>query len=74
MGQGNSAVETIRKVRRWDKLKALELLGKHLVMFTDRHEHAVDDEFVARLRAAIERAKASRQLKKNGHAGAIVAQ
>lgn len=27
-----------RKVRRWDKVRALELLGKHLGMFVDRHE------------------------------------
>lgn len=29
-----------RKVKQWDKVKALELLGKHLGMFVDRHEHS----------------------------------
>jgi phage terminase small subunit len=26
----------IRKLKRWDKVKALELLGKHLGMYTDK--------------------------------------
>ncbi len=28
----------VRKIKFWDKLKAIELLGKNLAMFTDRHE------------------------------------
>lgn len=27
-----------RKVKLWDKVKALELLGKHLKLFTEKHE------------------------------------
>ena len=34
---GDSATE-IAKVKRWDKLRALELIGKHLAMFVDRTE------------------------------------
>lgn len=30
----------IKEVKTHDKLKALELLGRHLVMFTDKHEHS----------------------------------
>lgn len=29
----------VTKVKFWDKLKALELIGKNLKMFTDMHEH-----------------------------------
>lgn len=32
----------IKKLRLWDKLKALELLGRHLAMFTDRVEEKRD--------------------------------
>lgn len=39
-GFGGSRVQTgeMKKVRFWDKTKALELLGKHLKMFVDRVE------------------------------------
>lgn len=30
----------VTKVKFWDKLKALELIGKNLKMFTDLHEHS----------------------------------
>jgi phage terminase small subunit len=30
---------TVRKVRTWDKIRALELLGKHLRMFVDQTEN-----------------------------------
>lgn len=32
-----------RKVKLWDKVKALELLGKHLKLFTEKHEHTGAD-------------------------------
>lgn len=40
-GRGSEAVEVgvTRKVKLWDKPKALELLGKHLKLFTEIHEH-----------------------------------
>lgn len=31
---------TVTKLRFWDKVKGLELLGKHLKLFTDRVEHS----------------------------------
>ena len=40
-GEG-SPVEYINKIKSNDRMKALELLGKHLVMFTDKHEHSGD--------------------------------
>lgn len=36
--QGEGPVEHIAKIKRNDKLKALELIGRHLKMFTDKHE------------------------------------
>lgn len=33
-----------KKVKMYDKLKALELLGRHLAMFTDRLEQKVDGD------------------------------
>ncbi len=35
---GDAALDTVVKIRPADKLKALELLGKHLAMFIDRSE------------------------------------
>lgn len=42
-GDGRERVEIgqIRKIKFWDKTKALEMLGRHLKLFTDRVEHSV---------------------------------
>jgi phage terminase small subunit len=48
---------TVRKVKFWDKTKGLELLGKHLKMFTDKLEVGADDTFAEMLKKARERAK-----------------
>lgn len=44
-GQGEDKVATglAKKVRFWDKPKALELLGKHLKLFAERFEHSGPD-------------------------------
>ena len=37
---GDSAVETILKVKRWDKPRALEMLCKHLGLFEEKVAHS----------------------------------
>ena len=37
--------ESTVKVRTWDKVRALELLGKHLGMFTDQVDHKHSGRF-----------------------------
>jgi phage terminase small subunit len=46
-----------RKVKFNDKLRALELLGKHLGMFVERHEHEAGAELLALLKSAPEQMK-----------------
>lgn len=57
-GQGAERVWTgyTRKVKFWDKNKALESLGRHLALFKDRLEISVDPSLTDELRAARERA------------------
>ncbi len=38
-GQGNDTGNRIKKVKMWDKLKAIDLIGKSLGMFAERHIH-----------------------------------
>jgi len=47
-----------RKVKFWDKTRALEMLGRHLALFKDRIEVSVDSKLTDELRAARERAAA----------------
>ena len=45
IGRGEDAeLFNIETIKSGDKLKALELLGRYLAMFTDKVEHSVDDE------------------------------
>jgi phage terminase small subunit len=45
-GVGNEKfkIGEVREVKFADKLKALELLGKHIVLFTDKIEHTVNEK------------------------------
>lgn len=38
MRDDGETIGDVRKVRTWDKVKALELIGKHLAMWVDRSE------------------------------------
>ena len=39
------------EIKRWDPLRALELLGRHLGMFKDRQVHGADVSLLEVLRA-----------------------
>jgi phage terminase small subunit len=41
-GDGENALQ-VRKIKFWDKNNALEKLGKHLRLWTERHEHTGKD-------------------------------
>lgn len=64
---GQGFLTRVKKVRRWDKPKALELLGKHLKMWTDKKEHSVPEleEIYARI-CGTTRGLPSRRLTPNG--------
>jgi len=46
----------VRKVKFWDKPRALELLGKHLRLFVDKVEHSASEDLAALLVQARARA------------------
>ena len=43
-GDQKHAFGQLRKIRLRDSLKALEMLGRHQKLFTDKIEHGLDDE------------------------------
>ena len=59
-GHGEDAeIVTVRKIRFWDKTKGLELLGKHLKLFTEIHEHRLGKDLSDRLQKARNRVSAA---------------
>lgn len=54
-GKERVKVGEVREIKFWDKPKSLELLGKHLKLFTDRVEHEFKDGLADRLAAARKR-------------------
>lgn len=54
---GRVPIGEVKKVKFWDKVKGLELLGRHLKMFVDRFEVKTDDTFAELLKKARERAQ-----------------
>jgi phage terminase small subunit len=55
-GEGRQPIGDVKKVRTRDTLKALELLGKHLKMFTDKVEHSADEGLIEAIKRGRERA------------------
>ena len=43
-------MEQTIKVKRWDPLRALELMGRHLGRFKDKVEHEAGDSLLGALR------------------------
>lgn len=44
---GGETMAHVKKVRFWDKKGALELLGKHLALFIERHDHTTNGKELA---------------------------
>lgn len=59
-GEGKQHIGDVKKVRTRDTLKALELLGKHLKLFTDRVEHTADESLAEAIKRGRERAREQR--------------
>mgnify|MGYP001557949899 FL=1 len=55
---GDGEVETIYRVKCWDKTKALELLAKYFGLLVERVEVDLSEDLVRRLEAGRERARA----------------
>jgi phage terminase small subunit len=54
---GDGEVEYVHEVKRWDKTKALQLLGQHLKLYTDKLEVDVKGDIIERLLRGRERAR-----------------
>lgn len=54
-GRDREQVGETKKVKLWDKVKALEMLGRHLKMFTDKTEISMDKKSFDLLEESIRR-------------------
>lgn len=56
---GNPIPEHVHKIKVWDKVSALEKMGKHLGMFTEKfdHKHSLSDPLTELLTAVAEGGK-----------------
>lgn len=57
---GEGEVEYVHKIKLWDKPKALEMIGRHLKMFTDKIEVDASSGFAELLKRSRERARSRR--------------
>lgn len=57
VSKGEGEVEHVAKIRMVDKLRALELLGRHLKLFTDKIEVDISDGLASKLAKARQRAQ-----------------
>lgn len=52
---GGDDLEILKKIKFWDKTRALEMVGRHLAMFTDNVNIGATDDLAAKLARAKER-------------------
>jgi phage terminase small subunit len=52
---GDGVIDTVHKIRLWDKTRALELLAKHFALLVERVQVSGDADLLARLTAARKR-------------------
>jgi phage terminase small subunit len=60
-GEERQAVGVTRKFKFWDKTKGLELLGKHLKMYTDKLDVGLEESFLDLLLKARKRSEEKRR-------------
>lgn len=63
-GEDHDGICTVTNVKLPDKIRAAELLGRHLKLFTDKIEVTEDSEFAKRLAAAVKAQREARRDKK----------
>lgn len=56
-GKEREQVGYTRKLRLWDKVKTLELLGKHLKLFSEHIQHGVDETLEKLIGGSLEQRK-----------------
>lgn len=57
---GDGSVDTIHKIKMWDKPKSLEMLAKHFALLTERVEVSGNADFLALLHEGRQRAAGKR--------------